>query len=63
MSRSLGMTLEFPGRSSSSAAPHPTRDLWLSSPPSPKTLFALVGRRSQEACPQEPQLMNQQTDN
>lgn len=57
------MTLEFPDRNFSSKAPHPTWDLWLSSPPSPKNPSSLVGRNLQEACPQEPQLMNQQTDN
>lgn len=59
----LDKTLEFPSRNSSSATPHHTGDLWLSSLPSPKNPSALVVRNSQQACPQEPQLMNQQSDN
>lgn len=57
------MALEFPSGNASSAVPHLTQDFWLSSPSSPKTASALAGSNSQEACPQEPQLMNQQTDN
>lgn len=59
----MDMTLEFPNRNSSSLTPHPIQDLWLSSPPSPTNPSASVGRNSQEACPQEPQLVSQQTDN
>lgn len=60
---SLVKTPEFLNRNSFTAAPHPTWDLWLSSPLSPKNPSALAGRNSEKAYPQEPQPMNQQTDN